>query len=100
VEFERGAWILIGAITVAVGAAFHAVTGLLGIVRDMMRAEPRDGPEQSGSPPVVAERMPHEAAGWLLIAGATVAVGALSHAVATLAQIVREILRGRPIRSS
>ncbi|WP_328666072.1 hypothetical protein OG905_03290 [Streptomyces sp. NBC_00322] len=66
----------------------------------MMRAEPRDGPEQTESPPVVAERGPHEAAGWILIAGATVAVGVLSHAVANLAQIVREILRGRPIRSS
>lgn len=97
-EFGSGAWILIGVVTIAVGAAFHAVAGLLGIVRDM-RAEPRDGPEENESPSVVAARVPHEAAGWVLIAGATVAVAGLSHAVANLAQIVRGVLRGRPVRS-
>ncbi|WP_406397510.1 hypothetical protein OH805_01400 [Streptomyces sp. NBC_00879] len=98
-EFTKGGWILIGAVTMAVGALFHAVTGLLRIVRDMI-AEPRDGREPSESPPVAAESRPHELAGWVLIAGVTVAVGALSHAVANLAQVVREILRGQPMRSS
>lgn len=98
--FTRGGWILIGVTTMAVGALSHAVTGLLRIVRDMLQAEPPHGPEQSESPPVAAERLPYEVAGWVLIAAVTLAVGALSHAVANLAQVVREILRGQPMRSS
>jgi len=98
-EFGRGAWILIGAMTVAVGAVFHAVAGLVEIVRDMMRTEPPDAHEQGESPAVVPRRTPHEAAGWVLIAGAGIAVGALSRVVADLAGIAREILRGRALRS-
>ena len=98
-EFGRGAWIVIGAVTIAVGAVSHAVAGLLGIVRDMMRAEPRDGPGQSESPAVAPALMPHEAAGWVLIAGASIALGALSHAAANLAGLAKEILRGGTVGS-
>ena len=98
-EFGKGAWIVIGVATIAVGAVSHAVAGLLGIVRDMMRADPSNEPGQSESPAVVPASLPHEAAGWILIAGASLAVGALSHAAAKLAGLAKEILRGGTVGS-
>ncbi|AVZ71224.1 hypothetical protein SLUN_02205 [Streptomyces lunaelactis] len=92
-EFGRGAWIVIGASTIAVAAAFHAVAGVAEILRDIMRNEPRNTYGKGESPAVVPERLAHEAAGWVLIVGAVMALGALSHAVATLAELVRDILR-------
>ncbi|MCJ1676558.1 hypothetical protein MTF65_04175 [Streptomyces sp. APSN-46.1] len=94
--FGRGGWVVIGASGIALGAAFHAVAGIAEIARELIRREPRSAAPEGGAPTAVAPARPHEAAGWVLIVAAAVVVSGLSHAVANLAELAREILRRKP----
>lgn len=92
----RGGWILIGASGIALGAVFHAVAGVAEIAKELLRREPRTAHGEGGSLATVAPALPHEAAGWVLIAAAAIVVSGLSHAIANLAELAREILGAKP----
>ncbi|MEV6734172.1 MULTISPECIES: hypothetical protein [unclassified Streptomyces] len=92
----KGGWVLIGASGIALGAVFHAVAGVAEIAKEMLRREPRAVQGEGRSSPTAAPARPHEAAGWVLIAAATVVVTGLSHAIANLAELARELLGAKP----
>ncbi|MCX5015942.1 hypothetical protein OG765_34025 [Streptomyces sp. NBC_00555] len=92
----RGGWVLIGASGIVLGAVFHAVAGVAEIAKEVLRREPPTAHGEGGSPVVVAPALPHEAAGWVLIAAAAIVVSGLSHAVANIAELAREMLGAKP----
>jgi hypothetical protein len=76
-------------------AAVHAVEGIVQIARDVLRSETPTAQGASGARPRGHDLASHEAAGWVLIAAAAVAVGAMSRAAADLAETARQILHAR-----
>jgi hypothetical protein len=85
-------WILSA---IAFGAA-HAVEGLVGIARDILRRQPPppagESPHSATSAPTPKPKpAPHEAAGVLLIVGAAYGAKLLRRVVADFWEVVRDI---------
>ncbi|WP_042422527.1 hypothetical protein [Streptacidiphilus anmyonensis] len=99
--------LLIVCVSVAAFAAAHAVEGVVGIARDILRGTPSgdgtasaDGP--SAGPRLTATAAPaprkagHQAAGLVLIIGVAFMAGLVRRLLADLSEVVRDIGGARP----
>jgi hypothetical protein len=90
-EFGRSEWLTIGIIGLAAAAIAHAVSGTGHIARDMLRGETAGDTESA--PVSASERVASGRGGWLLFGGLVLAGGAIYHVIASLLEILKDLVR-------
>ncbi|MCX4757215.1 hypothetical protein [Kitasatospora purpeofusca] len=90
---SRGEWLLLGAGAMAVGAGLHAAAGLVEIIKETWGIKPSY--EKTGEAGADSKAVPGTAS-WILFGAITLGAAALLHAVASLVEIIKEILQARP----
>jgi hypothetical protein len=83
--------LILAVAAVAFGVA-HAVEGVVGIARDILRTDPAaPGAEPAGAPASPAKAVQHEAAGFFLIVAVACVVKLMHRMVSDLREVLRDI---------
>ena len=90
-QFGRSEWLTIGVVGLAAAGIAHAVSGAGHIARDLFRAESAGDTEPVSVS--ASQRIASGPGGWLLFSGLVLAGGAIYHVIASILEILKDVLR-------
>ncbi|MFH9347936.1 hypothetical protein [Kitasatospora sp. NPDC017646] len=87
-ELGRVDWILIGSSMIVAGALKHALSGVVGIAKEMVQPAPQPAPASVRPAPAAGHGV-DERDGWILISALFVMTAATAHGIARVLESVR-----------
>ncbi|MEV7775004.1 hypothetical protein [Kitasatospora sp. NPDC086791] len=87
-ELGRVGWLVLGASALVIAAIVHALSGVLTIVKELLRPASRV-PSAPAHPAPPARLSINEKDGWILISALFILSGAMAHGVARITKAVR-----------
>ncbi|MEU8514664.1 hypothetical protein AB0C76_24155 [Kitasatospora sp. NPDC048722] len=92
VELGRVDWLVLGTTALVAGAVAHALSGVVGIAKDMVHSAPQGAPAPDRPAPPTGLTV-NERDGWILISALFLITAAMGHAVQRIVESVREVVR-------